>query len=99
MPKQAPPPPFDDLMLTCAFRYCLTRHTYVTGAAVDWVHQYWPTLSSRCRVVLRRDLAEHVRKWKDRDMAWASSAIDMRGWIALLAWMDERLTPEERSAL
>lgn len=79
------PLPFDSLMLICAFRYALGRHTYVTGAAEEWVREFWPKLQAGTRDCIVRDLKRHIKDWGVSD-----DSCDMRGWKALLEWCEAR---------
>jgi hypothetical protein len=47
-------------MVTAALRYSLGRHTYVPGAVQDWISLHWDSLDSNTKVVIVRDVFEHI---------------------------------------
>lgn len=79
-------PVVDSLMLTCAVRYALTRHSYVVGAALDWVRWAWPTLPGGIRAVLLRDVEEHLEQQASPPIGGLCE-MDLRDWRDLAAWM------------
>jgi hypothetical protein len=48
------------IMVTAALRYSLGRHTYVPGAVQDWISLHWDSLDSNTKVVIVRDVFEHI---------------------------------------
>ena len=48
------------IMVTAALRYALGRHTYVPGAVIDWISLHWDSLNSNTKVVIVRDVFEHI---------------------------------------
>lgn len=47
-------------MVTAALRYALGRNTYVPGAVQDWISLHWDSLDSNTKVVIVRDVFEHM---------------------------------------
>jgi hypothetical protein len=48
------------IMVMSALRYALGRHTYVPGAVQDWISDNWDSLNSNTKVVIVRDVFEHM---------------------------------------
>jgi len=48
------------IMVLSALRYALGRHTYVPGAIQDWITQHWDNLDSNTKIVIVRDVFEHI---------------------------------------
>lgn len=48
------------IMVIAALRYSLGRHTYVPGAVQDWISLHWDSLDSNTKVVIVRDVFEHM---------------------------------------
>jgi len=48
------------IMVVAALRYALGRHTYVPGAIQDWITQHWDSLDSNTKIVVLRDVFEHL---------------------------------------
>lgn len=48
------------IMVMSALRYSLGRHTYVPGAVQDWISDNWDSLNSNTKVVIVRDVFEHM---------------------------------------
>jgi hypothetical protein len=71
------------IMVTAALRYALGRHTYVPGAVQDWISLHWDSLDSNTKVVIVRDVFEHIYDEKRSKYASASGAIgqyDLSTW-------------------
>lgn len=88
-PAKYSPPKVDYLMLTCAIRYCLGRHTYVVGCAEEWIKKFWGELKEGERAVIRRDIQQQI-EMEERPPVVANSItdIDLRVWKNLLVWID-----------
>ena len=48
------------IMVVSALRYALGRHTYVPGAVQDWISLHWDSLDCNTKVVIVRDVFEHI---------------------------------------
>lgn len=48
------------IMVMSALRYALGRHTYVPGSVQDWISLHWDSLVSNTKVVIVRDVFEHI---------------------------------------
>lgn len=46
------------LMVVAAFRYCLGRMTYISGACADWIIARWPDFPPEAQQLIRRELEE-----------------------------------------
>ena len=71
------------IMVIAALRYALGRHTYVPGAVQDWISLHWDSLDSNTKVVIVRDVFEHIYDEKRSKYASASGAIgqyDLSTW-------------------
>ena len=71
------------IMVVAALRYALGRHTYVPGAVQDWISLHWDSLDSNTKVVIVRDVFEHIYDEKRSKYASASGAIgqyDLSTW-------------------
>ena len=88
-PEKSSAPKVDFLMLTCAVRYCLGRHTYVVGCAEDWIKEFWVELKEGERGVIKRDIQQHI-EMEERPPVVANPITDMdlKVWKRLLTWMD-----------
>ena len=86
--------PFDfehdsNMMVICAFRYCLGRRTYVVGDCVDWLIHIWPQLNTHSRFIIERDLREEIAR-DDRSRESGSDYLplgmdcDREDWLRLL---------------
>jgi hypothetical protein len=63
------------IMVVGALRYALGRHTYVPGAVQDWISQYWDSLDSNTKIVILRDVFEHLYD-DSRPSAYRTSMTD-----------------------
>jgi hypothetical protein len=71
------------IMVMSALRYALGRHTYVPGSVQDWISLHWDSLDSNTKVVIVRDVFEHIYDEKRSKYASASGAIgqyDLSTW-------------------
>jgi hypothetical protein len=71
------------IMVTAALRYALGRHTYVPGAVQDWISLHWDSLVSNTKVVIVRDVFEHIYDESKSKYALASGAMaqyDLSTW-------------------
>jgi hypothetical protein len=71
------------IMVMSALRYALGRHTYVPGAVQDWISLHWDSLDSNTKVVIVRDVFEHMYDEKRSPYQSASGAIgqyDLSTW-------------------
>jgi hypothetical protein len=71
------------IMVMAALRYALGRHSYVPGAVQDWISLHWDSLDSNTKVVIVRDVFEHIYDEKRSKYASASGAIgqyDLSTW-------------------
>lgn len=71
----------DDIILNCAVRYALGRHSYIVGTVIDEVKSAWDALTPRAREVIERDIREHVTRGDDWEL-------DLASWTAALAWIE-----------
>jgi hypothetical protein len=63
------------IMVVAALRYALGRHTYVPGAVQDWISLYWDSLDSNTKIVILRDVFEHLYD-DSRPSAYRTSMTD-----------------------
>ena len=63
------------IMVVAALRYALGRHTYVPGAVQDWISLYWNSLDSNTKIVILRDVFEHLYD-DSRPSAYRTSMTD-----------------------
>jgi hypothetical protein len=63
------------IMVVSALRYALGRHTYVPGAVQDWISLHWDSLDSNTKVVIVRDVFEHLYD-DSRPSAYRTSMTD-----------------------
>jgi len=71
------------IMVVSALRYALGRHTYVPGAVIDWISLHWDSLDSNTKVVIVRDVFDHIYDEKRSPYQSASGAIgqyDLSTW-------------------
>ena len=90
-----------DMMVICAFRYCLGRRTYVVSECVAWLIRAWDKLDAKARVVIERDLLEEIKRDDDARAEggeWHPLGMDcdradwlrLRDFIVDSKWMDKR---------
>jgi len=48
----------NDLMVVCAFRYCLGRRTYIVSECVTWLVQEWNNFDDNVKTLIKRELEE-----------------------------------------
>lgn len=46
----------DDLMVLCAFRYCLGRMTYAVSVCVDWLLRNWGGLTRHTKELIIEEI-------------------------------------------
>lgn len=63
------------IMVVAALRYALGRHTYVPGAVQDWISLHWDSLDSNTKIVILRDVFEHLYD-DSRPSAYRTSMTD-----------------------
>jgi len=71
------------IMVMSALRYALGRHTYVPGAVQDWISLHWDSLDSNTKVVIVRDVFEHIYDGSKSKYVLASGAMakyDLSTW-------------------
>ena len=99
---------WQDLMVISAFRYCLGRLTYISGACADWLVDKWPELPPHSRALIRTEL-DRAFALDDEDRATGASFkalgwdCDRESWEKVRAlWAGEQppaqpcdMTPEE----
>jgi hypothetical protein len=56
-----------DILLFCAFRYALTKHTYVVGSIVGTLIENWPHMKECTREKFRTEIREHIHCNWDMD--------------------------------
>lgn len=83
------PTPMDPVILSCAVRYALGRHSYLPGLIADEVRRCWPGLGGQ-RDVIRGD----VERWLDQMgtsdyVMGAGWSTGRKVWADLLAWMED----------
>ena len=71
------------IMVMCALRYALGRHSYVPGAVMDWVTDHWDNLDSNTKTIIVRDVFEHIYDEKRNKY---SSVIGAIGQYDLYSW-------------
>ncbi len=68
------------LMVMAAHRYCLGRQSYIVGAAIDWIREWWSQFSPNTRQVMVRDTVEALMEGQ------AGSGYDVTAWRELATW-------------
>ena len=68
------------LMITAAHRYCLGRQSYIVGAGIEWLTQWWPNFERNTRNVMVRDT---VVALMDNE---AGSQYDWEAWRGFVEW-------------
>jgi hypothetical protein len=63
------------IMVVSALRYALGSHTYVPGAVQDWISLHWDSLDSNTKIVILRDVFEHLYD-DSRPSAYRTSMTD-----------------------
>ena len=63
------------IMVTAALRYALGRHSYVPGAVQDWISLHWDSFDSNTKVVIVRDVFEHMYD-KNKPSSYRNSMTD-----------------------
>ena len=60
---------FEDVIL-CAFRYAITRHTYVVGEILDWIKDNSHLMDGNKRMydVLLRDLRDRLYEYENTEL-------------------------------
>ena len=65
------------LILICAFRYALSRQTYVASSVVEEIEKLWPELDNHTKTLIQKE----IRHYKDVP---GFSAIDRYEWEKVL---------------
>ena len=71
------------IMVVSALRYALGSHTYVPGAVQDWISLHWDSLVSNTKVVIVRDVFDHIYDENKSKYVLASGAMaryDLSTW-------------------
>lgn len=73
------------IMVTCALRYALGRHTYVPGAVQDWIVNNWDSLDYKTRFLIIRDTFEHLyeeytNNQRDNGIKFVLDDYDLKSW-------------------
>jgi hypothetical protein len=76
------------LMAMSAHRYCLGRQSYIVGACIEWLRQWWPELNENTRSVILRDTIEALQDDN------AGSRYDSAEWKTFAEWGWGQLTDE-----
>ncbi|MAG68408.1 MAG: hypothetical protein Tp138OMZ00d2C19078221_62 [Prokaryotic dsDNA virus sp.] len=50
------------LMVVAAFRYSLTRNTYMSSACASWLAAEWDRLPERDRIIVEREVSEALER-------------------------------------
>lgn len=80
-----------DALVLGELRYALGRLTWVPSESASHVRRFWDALSAEQRIIIRRDVAEHIELAERTDgSAWGDDAMLRDVWRPLLAWIDER---------
>lgn len=48
----------DEIMISCAHRYCLGRRSYIVNMAIDFLMKVWDQIKWRTQFVILRDTVE-----------------------------------------
>jgi hypothetical protein len=78
----------DEIMVTCALRYCLGRQSYVVGSCIDFIKQVWDQLPKSSQGVIVRDILEAF------DEGNVGMDMDASGWRDLVRWCFNNLDKE-----
>lgn len=62
----------EGLVVMAAFRYCLSRQSYIVGSCIDFLKKYWGAIDNSIKDVIEHDLKEEV------DLDYKLSAIEYR---------------------
>ena len=85
----------DPVILSCAVRYALGRHSYMPGLVADEVRRCWPDLGDQ-RSVIREDVARWLEQMGSSDyVAGAGWSTGRPVWEELLRWIDSRTAADQ----
>jgi hypothetical protein len=83
----------DEIMVTCALRYCLGRKSYVVGSCIEFIKQVWDQLPKSSQGVITRDILE---AFVDGNVG---SDYDSDAWRSLVRWCFNELNQETKDWL
>lgn len=75
----------DQLMALAAFRYGLSRHSYLVRVCQDWIVFDWDQFTDQTQAMMLRDLVEELDRQED------VYEFDRQSWIELGEWMWDHL--------
>ena len=88
----------DPVILSCAVRYALGRHSYLPGLIADEVRRCWPHLGEQ-RSVIRQDIVQWLEQMGTSDYVMGAGWSTARPtWEQLLRWIDIRNASDVKDA-
>jgi hypothetical protein len=78
----------DEIMVTCALRYCLGRQSYVVSSCTEFIKQVWDQLPKSSQGVIVRDILEAFDEGK------VGMNMDADVWRSLVRWCFNNLDNE-----
>jgi len=83
----------DEIMVTCALRYCLGRQSYVVGSCIEFIQEVWDQLPNSQKGVITRDILEAF------DEGNVGMDMDAAGWRGLVRWCFKNLDQKTKDWL
>jgi hypothetical protein len=77
---------FEDVIL-CAFRYAITRHTYVVDEITSWIKKNNHLLSKRMVNVMKKDLDNAIEDYDDYVAMNVVTDIDLKTLTHFKEWL------------
>ena len=88
----------DPVILSCAVRYALGRHSYLPGVIAAEVRRCWPHLGEQ-RSVIRQDIVQWLDQMGTSDYVMGAGWSTSRPtWEPLLRWIDSRNESDVKDA-
>lgn len=79
---------FEDVIL-CAFRYAITRHTYVVDEVTSWIKNNSFLLTKRMVDIMERDLDSTLEDYDDYEALDIVTDIDKKTLIHFKDWLED----------
>jgi hypothetical protein len=73
-----------NIIVLCALRYALYRHSYVPSLVAEYIIDVWKTLDNPTRFNITKELTEHIEEVRD---TWRNDTLcstDLATWENLL---------------
>lgn len=73
-----------NIIVLCALRYALYRHTYVPSLVAEYILDVWKTLDNPTRFNITKEVTEHINNVREEWQNDALCSIDLATWENLL---------------